>query len=185
MQASTGAVASVLSNLLVYPLDTVTTRMQTAKGNTTLITSLRKMLNEGGIRSFYRGLASDSLSTGISQFIYFFCYSFLHKLVLKQKARRAGGKSAALSAVEGILVGCLSGIVAKGIVSPLSNVTVRQQTSSAPKAKAEGAPQKAGDDSSDDEDGDFAASPSITDILNDILREKGWTGLWSGESPLR
>lgn len=65
MQASTGAIASVLSNTLVYPLDTVTTRMQTSKGHVTLLSALRKMVNEGGIRSFYRGLGSDSLSTGI------------------------------------------------------------------------------------------------------------------------
>ena len=180
MQASTGAVASVISNLLVYPLDTVTTRMQTSKGNVTLLASLKRMVNEGGIGSFYRGLGSDSLSTGISQFVYFYCYTFLHRLVTKQKVRRAtrGGKGAeTLSALEGLLVGCAAGIVAKGLVAPLSNVTVRKQTASAPKAKAEGA---AGDDSSDDEDGDFAASPSIMDIIHDILQEKGWTGLWSG-----
>ncbi|ORY36266.1 hypothetical protein BCR35DRAFT_336619 [Leucosporidium creatinivorum] len=42
-QATSGALASVVSNLLVYPLDTVTTRMQTSKGRSTLVSSFKRM----------------------------------------------------------------------------------------------------------------------------------------------
>ena len=74
-------------------------------------------------------------------------------------------------------MGCLAGVVAKGVVSPLSNITVRMQT-----AKVEGAEEKkeAGD-SSDDEDSTYGTAPTTLDIARDIYAEKGWTGFWSGE----
>lgn len=179
-----------MSNLLVYPLDTVTTRMQTSKGRSNLVSAFKRMVREEGISSFYKGLGSDTLSTAISQFVFFYAYSLLHKGFLRHKTRTAaratvGDKASPpiLSALEGLLVGCLAGLVAKGIVAPLSNVTVRQQTSSSAKAKAEDAEKKAGaagEEDSDDEDGDYSSAPGITEIVRDILKEQGWTGLWSG-----
>lgn len=188
VQAASGALAAVTSNLLVYPLDTVTTRMQTSKGRSNLVTAFKRMLREEGITSFYKGLGSDTLSTAISQFVFFYAYSLLHNGFLRHKTRRAarateGDKaSPVLSTLEGLLVGCLAGLVAKGVAAPLSNVTVRQQTSSTAKAKAEGAQKKvgAGEEDSDEEDGDYSSAPGIMEIVRDILKEQGWTGLWSG-----
>lgn len=192
-QATSGALASVVSNLLVYPLDTVTTRMQTSKGHPSLLASLKKIARQDGWLSVYRGLGSDSLSTAISQFAYFFLYALLHKQFLRHKIRKAvaaelapdagkrSGKASPpmLSALEGLLVGCLAGMVAKGIVAPLSNITVRQQTSSTAKAMA-GDAEKVEEEDSDDDEGSYSAAPSMLEIARDILQEKGWTGLWSG-----
>jgi len=187
-QASSGALASVMSNLLVYPLDTVTTRMQTSKGRSNLVSAFKRIVREEGVSSFYKGLGSDTLSTAISQFVFFYVYSLLHKVFLRHKtrstARAAVGGQTTLSALEGLLVGCLAGLVAKGCVAPLSNVTVRQQTSSTAKAQAEDAEKKAageaGEEDSDDEDGDYSSAPGIMEVVRDILQEQGWTGLWSG-----
>lgn len=177
-----------MSNLALYPLDTVTTRMQTSKGRSTLLSSFQRILRDEGISSFYKGIATDTLSTGISQFVFFYAYSLLHKGLLRHKSRTAavGDKASPpiLSALEGLLVGCLAGIVAKGMTAPLSNVTVRQQTSSTAKAKAEDADAEKqagpGGEDSDDEDGDYSSAPGIIEVVQDILKEQGWTGLWSG-----
>lgn len=144
-------------------------------------------MKEEGAAAFFRGILPDSLSTALSNFLYFFSYSFLHKFLLERKARRnPSAKPLLLSAVEELLVGCLAGVVAKGVVSPLSNITVRMQTATAAKAKIEGAAEKeeVPGDSSDDDDSPYGSSPTTLDIAKEIYEEKGWTGFWSGESCL-
>ena len=83
----------------------------------------------------------------------------------------------------------LAGVVAKGFVSPLSNVTVRQQTATAKKRDVDGGKEgeegrvemKGDADSSDsDDDAGYDHAPTIIDVGRDIVDEKGWTGLWSG-----
>lgn len=139
----------------------------------------------------YRGLPSDSISTGLSNFIYFFVYSFLYEAVSKRKASRAGknvtggakaSPTAALSALEGIVVGCLAGIVAKSCTSPLSNITVRQQTAATSSKTADKSAKGAddGSESDDSEDGTYTVTPSMIEVANDIVDENGWTGLWAG-----
>ncbi|KAK4055203.1 hypothetical protein OIV83_000483 [Microbotryomycetes sp. JL201] len=208
VQATAGSFASVCSNALVYPLDLVTTRMQTAargrpnkqtakrginaNGYDSVLRAIKTISSTEGWRSFYNGLGSDSLSTGISNFLYFYVYSFLHSRLVTHKERKFGptttkdGKKLppALTALEGLLVGMLAGIVAKGFVSPLSNITVRQQTASTAKGKDEAEtsspPEDA--DSSDDENGSYGSTPTIMEVAQDILSEKGPLGFWSGYS---
>ncbi|KAK4057570.1 hypothetical protein OIO90_001215 [Microbotryomycetes sp. JL221] len=219
VQATAGGFASTMSNALVYPLDTVTTRMQTATrskinkstgkrgpathGYDTVLKAIRTILRTEGWQSFYLGLGSDSLSTAISNFLYFYTYSFLHSRLAHHKQRKLGpvktkeGKTLppALTALEGLVVGMLSGIVAKGFVSPLSNITVRQQTASTTRSKQttdeqdkdkdkDRATTTTADevDSSDDEDGEYGSTPSIVEVARDIINEKGVWGLWSGFS---
>ena len=192
-QAVSGSIGATISNALVFPLDTLTTRLQASnrrrrpapvstakvppsKSSTTLAEAIRSLYKSGGWRAFYSGLGPDSLSTAISQFLYFFVYSFLRDRLLERKLRpapqgvkmarvgegKARGKKAApaplLTAVEELLVGCLAGIVAKGFVSPLSMIAVRQQTSSEVRQDVVGGkqgdqrPVEKGEGSSSDED---------------------------------
>ncbi|KAM0793476.1 hypothetical protein ACM66B_000918 [Microbotryomycetes sp. NB124-2] len=213
VQATAGSFASVCSNALVYPLDLVTTRMQTATrgkvnkqtgkrganmhGYDTVLRAIKTIASTEGWKSFYNGIGSDSLSTGISNFLYFYVYSFLHSKLVSHKERKLGptttkdGKKLppALTALEGLLVGMLAGIVAKGFVSPLSNITVRQQTASTAKDKKDsnavgqaGVRAQEDSDSSDDESSSYGSTPSIIEVANDILNEKGPLGFWSGFS---
>lgn len=157
--------------------------------------------------SFYRGIVSDSLSTFLSNFLYFAVYSrelshwlldlpplTLVAAVLRNTliARRlklsppptastAKGKPVAipvLSALEEIVIGMLSGVAAKAVVSPLSNITVRQQTATSAREKVVGGKNAetsggGGDDSSDDDDDEGGyADPSALSIARDIYDEK-------------
>lgn len=162
-----------------------TTSCTASKGYNSLLSGLQTIVKEEGWSGLYRGLGSDSLSTGLSNFIYFYTYSFLIARLTTRKLRRAppAAKGApVLSALEELAIGCLAGVLSKAVVTPLSNVTVRQQTSTAAKVKsdAEGEKERGDVDDSDDEDGTYGTAPSMSEIIHDILQEKGWTGLWSG-----
>ncbi len=93
-----------------------------------------------------------------------------------------------LGPLEELAVGMLSGVVAKAIVSPLSNIAVRQQTASAPsKQRSDNAapppnkPTAAEAISSDEESDDgLYSTPTAHEVAREILEEKGWTGFWSG-----
>jgi len=108
----------------------------------------------------YNGFAADTVSTLLSSFIYFYLYSALHKLALARNARIAssspkakgvevnpagvgimtasntrGGDGGAggvgkLGAGEELLIGLISGVISKGVVLPISAVSVRQQLAS-------------------------------------------------------
>ncbi|BGP12778.1 hypothetical protein JCM10213_007292 [Rhodosporidiobolus nylandii] len=233
VQAASGALGGVVSNALVFPLDTITSRLQTSSrsarsrtppssgrqgGYSSLSSAVRTILAQGGWKAFYAGLAPDSVSTLLSQGVYFFLYAALHRRLLARKLRQGTGAKVAtgagakgerpapplLSALEELAVGCLAGVVAKGVVSPLSMITVRAQTSSEPKQDVEGG--KKGDrtpvdakalpggaatssgkeagagDSSDteSEDGGYGAAPSAVAIAKEIYEEQGLAGFWSG-----
>jgi len=93
-----------------------------------------------------------------------------------------------LGPLEEMAVGMVSGVVAKAIVSPLSNIAVRQQTASAPsKQRSDKAapppdqPTAAEAVSSDDESDDgLYSTPTALEVAQEIMDEKGWTGFWSG-----
>ncbi|GAA5887512.1 hypothetical protein JCM6882_001436 [Rhodosporidiobolus microsporus] len=240
-QATSGSLGAVLSNALVFPLDTLTSRLQTSSrsarrrsaphpkkregGYSSLLAAVRTVWTQEGWRAFYAGLGPDSLSTLISQFLYFFLYSALRNGLMERRLRKGVGVQVAsspsssgsgaakgeakrpapplLSAVEELAVGCLAGVVAKGIVSPLSMITVRAQTSKEAKQDVEGGkagdktpvdegalPRKSGaggdgkkngDDSDDEsEDGDYGQAPSAVKIAREIYDEQGVAGFWSG-----
>jgi len=129
--------------------------------------------------SLYDALGSDTLSTLPSNFLFFLCHSTLHKAW----AARRSSKAKTFSALEEIALGSIAGMAAKLVVTPISQITVRQQSTSSRankvSAKVRGkAPEKAQEDS--DSEDEEAGENSITQICNDIIAERGWRGFWSG-----
>lgn len=86
LQATAGGAASVVSNALVYPLDSVVSRIQVAthrrKGYQSAPQALLTVIREEGWTSLFRGLGVDSLQTFVSNFCYFYAYTALHKVLL-------------------------------------------------------------------------------------------------------
>ncbi|GAA6032750.1 hypothetical protein JCM8097_000773 [Rhodosporidiobolus ruineniae] len=223
-QATSGALGGVISNALVFPLDTITSRLQTSSrsarqrtspspardkrkgGYASPLAAIKTIAAQEGWSGLYAGLGPDSLSTLLSQFLYFFVYSALREGLMRRKLRRgegvkvassssAGGKEGKrpapplLSAVEELAIGCLAGVCAKGVVSPLSMITVRAQTSRETKQDVEGGEE--GDKTLVDEGAvtgeekksgkrKGAGSPSAVAIAEEIYREQGLGGFWSG-----
>lgn len=199
-QATSGAMGSLVSNTLVYPLDLLSTRLQTQsraragsskvkKAQPSLIGALQEIVKTSGIGGLYQGLGSDSLSNTLSNFLFFYFRGFLMDLLHQRHDRlhpptsNKEGKSPAftLSASQDLAVGALAGIASRFFTTPLSNVTVRKQTSSSVTKKDDSEKPKkplAGDDddSSDDEDGEYGDGPSILDVLKEIVNDKGFVG---------
>ncbi|TKY88763.1 hypothetical protein EX895_002394 [Sporisorium graminicola] len=208
-QATAGALGSITSNTLVYPLDLLSTRCQTQSrgrdgkgGYTSIGAALQEIVRQNGVKGLYQGLASDTLSNTLSNFLFFYFRSFFMESVKERKKTKlapppAGSKgtgkapSIVITAAEDLAIGALAGIVSRFFTTPLSNVTVRMQTSANPKEKTKeqqdaidkrkgsSSAQPSSDSESDDEGG-YAESAGITDVMRQIVAEKGWLGLWSG-----
>lgn len=205
-QATAGALGSITSNTLVYPLDLLSTRCQTQSrgrdgkgGYRSISAALKEIVDKNGVRGLYQGLASDTLSNTLSNFLFFYFRSFFMDAVKERKRAKlppspAKGKGKApsivITAAEDLAIGALAGIVSRFFTTPLSNVTVRMQTSATPKektkeqqeasAKRKEANTQPSSDSESDDEGGYAESAGITDVLREIIAEKGWLGLWSG-----
>ncbi|KAG0664236.1 hypothetical protein C6P46_001700 [Rhodotorula mucilaginosa] len=230
VQATAGSLGAVVSGALVFPADTLVKRNQVkrsarrrpteraqeasrlgrpVKANHPKVGAFEAVvhtLKTEGLLSLYSGLVPDSLSTLLSQFLYFLCYTALRTRLVKRKQRlqpqapasQSAKKAAAilLSPLEELGIGCLAGVVAKGIVSPLSMITVRAQTSRQPKQDVVGGrpgdkspvdpaarTEKRPDDSDSDESDDgYSSAPSTLDLAREIYDEQGLAGFWSGFS---
>lgn len=171
VHALSGAVASVFSNSFVYPLDLVTTRLQTQdkkhrklrRASGTPLTheknydglrhALFSIYEEEGVSSLWHGVVADNVSTMASTFCYHFAYNAIRDRRVEASARRNGGhRPRVLGMVEELSIGAGAGVIARFVTSPASNVVTRSQTS-----------------------GD-----STIKIITSIYKEKGITGFWSG-----
>ena len=68
--ASAGALGAAASNAIIFPLDLITSRLQTqGRGKnkyTSPVQAARKIVRSEGVSGLYAGLASDTLSTLLS-----------------------------------------------------------------------------------------------------------------------
>ncbi|EME45461.1 hypothetical protein DOTSEDRAFT_87807 [Dothistroma septosporum NZE10] len=182
--ALAGAVASALSKSLVYPIDTIVTRMQVQKGlkgekeadsaateagveYKDPVDAARKIYNnEGGLGAFYAGLTTDIAKHVGDAFLFFLAYNAARDRLLKQQ----GGKQLSVAAELG--VGVVAGALSKAVTQPISNIVVRQQTAALVAAR----------------DPTSSTTPaqsdhlSVRSIVTQIRIEKGVAGFWSGYS---
>lgn len=212
-----------IANVIVYPLDLVAARIQTKAplrrskhqdpktsahhkqdDYADTLTALRTIYrtNNHSLSGFYQGIASDTLSTALSQFLYFYIFAALMRLFNKHVdkaiadtnkknigtvANAAGKAAVKISAAKELLIGSIAGILSRGVTTPLSTITVRKQTAAKQKAKPEENSVQNGssgdgdndNEDDDDEDEDYAPDSSI-DIAKDIYQEHGLPGFWRG-----
>jgi hypothetical protein len=73
VQAFSGAIGSAAANSLVYPLDLVTTRLQTSRSKHTGLSRalhiLRSIINKHGLFALYDGLDTDTAATLLSKYV--------------------------------------------------------------------------------------------------------------------
>ncbi|ORX48281.1 mitochondrial carrier [Hesseltinella vesiculosa] len=156
--AISGAVGSLISNFIIYPIDISTTRIQLEKkgsnsDRSSLLAMIKKIYNEGGIQGLYTGLAPDSLATVLSSFIYFYCYSALRNL--QEGVNRSWGRPAALNIYQELFLGAEAALISRFFTSPVSNITTRLQAST-------------------------NSQDSFAGVAKHIYKQKGITGFWTG-----
>ncbi|KAL4738927.1 mitochondrial carrier domain-containing protein [Aspergillus similis] len=174
---ASGTTAAILANFIVYPLDTIKTKLQvqvqrrhkstedkedksgspsrTTPDYDTVLSAVTHVVQEEGMSGLYRGLSSSVLNTASMNFAYFYWST---------KARTVHSrffsvpKTADSSIVTELLLGAVGGAMAQLCTNPIAVIVTRQQTCRA----------------SDE-------TKSMFTVLKDIMRsEDGWTGLWRG-----
>lgn len=151
-KALAGAIAAMIANTIVYPLDLAKTRLQvqnraSEKHYSGVLDVLAKVYQKGGLRAIYSGLGGTLAGTVSTNFAYFYWYSLLRTSYIDRYS-----KGRVLTTATELLLGAVAGAVAQLFTIPVSVVTTRQQA--------------------DDE--------SFLDAARDVLAHDGVRGLWRG-----
>lgn len=134
-EATSGAIGSLLSTTILYPLDTCKSKYQAelrahgqAKYRNTLDVLL-EAISSRQVLSLYQGLGTKNVQSFVSSFIYFYGYDFFKKLYLK----RSGFKSIGTRA--NLIIAVAAGAFTVIITQPLDTASSRMQTSDFGKSK--------------------------------------------------
>ncbi|WVQ99535.1 hypothetical protein IAU59_006671 [Kwoniella sp. CBS 9459] len=211
LQATSGALGSAVGNAIVYPLDLATTRMQNnARRPHYQRLNLRDTLSHLLVRKspseLYSGIEADTLSTLLSNFLYFYAYANLqkglhiyhsrHPTILSSGTDNGGGASSSPAGIGG-LSSKASEVLPKtstkphgweelivGMVAGIVSKGIVLPISTVCVRQ-----QIDDNDDDDDEDGLGGGSSnkkkrmSLLETLQTINRESGIQGLFSGLGP--
>ncbi|TPX44706.1 hypothetical protein SeMB42_g02354 [Synchytrium endobioticum] len=163
--AVAGSSGAVLALLLVYPLDSIKTRLQVQSRHLAqvqddkhtylnAVDAFIKILRHEGLLGFYSGLLSGMFGTVAQSFAYFYCYS----LIRAEHNERS--KKAEIGVVTELTIGALAGAFSQIFTLPIGVVNTRLQT-------AVGEEKGMG----------------FIGTWRNIVREEGVAGLWRGFAP--
>ena len=173
--ALAGSTGTAISNLCIYPLDLIITRLQVQrqlrKSTSTpdegeykgILDAADQIYNkEGGISAFYTGIVQDTGKSIADSFLFFLFYNYLRQ----NRLQKHGIKATTLPVLDELAVGALAGACSKFFTTPISNIVTRKQTASMMSARS----------------GSSHKEPSVQEIASQIQSEKGLQGFWSGYS---
>ncbi|CAL9092142.1 unnamed protein product [Musa textilis] len=134
-EATSGAVGSLVSTTVLYPLDTCKTKYQAEvrshgqRKYRNLSDVLWEAISKRQFFSLYQGLGTKNLQSFISQFVYFYSYSYLKRLYLQKSGVKSVGTKANL------VVAAAAGVCTVIVSQPLDTASSRMQTSAFGKSK--------------------------------------------------
>ncbi|CZR61285.1 related to peroxisomal ATP carrier [Phialocephala subalpina] len=173
--ALAGSTGTAISNLAIYPLDLVITRLQVQRSlrNSSgapdeseykgVIDAFDKIYHqEGGIKAFYSGVLQDTGKSIADSFLFFLFYNYIRTYRLQKN----GIKATTLPVFEELAVGTVAGAFSKFFTTPIANIVTRKQTATMISARSSTS----------------LAEPTVSDIAATIRKEKGLQGFWSGYS---
>jgi solute carrier family 25 (peroxisomal adenine nucleotide transporter), member 17 len=210
--ALAGALGGIFSNAVVYPLDTVKTRIQAdvgevakpgqkaitdkegktvmKKGTGMLEGILTIIKSKEGPAGLYRGFGASMVNTFSTQFAYFYWYTVVRTLYINRISRgKVGAPIQQLSTAIELLLGALAGGLAQIFTIPVSVIATRQQLGG-PSSKEQTTKPASTPSTSTGKAKDAVVkatgvsdSDSFLGVAREILREDGVTGLWRGLKP--
>ncbi|KAI5326461.1 hypothetical protein PRUPE_6G326700 [Prunus persica] len=134
-EATSGAIGSLLSTTILYPLDTCKTRYQAeVRGNDqarykNLSDVFWEAISTRQVLSLYQGLETKNLQSFIAQFVYFYGYSYFKRLYLETSGSKSIGTRANL------ILAAAAGACTAIVTQPLDTASSRMQTSAFGKSK--------------------------------------------------
>ncbi|KAL8189417.1 hypothetical protein R6Q57_028983 [Mikania cordata] len=135
VDATAGAIGSLASTTILYPLDTCKTKYQ-AELRTPNLRKYRNLsdvlweaISKRQVLSLFQGLGTKNLQSFISSFIYFYGYSFFRKMYIERSGYRSIGTKANL------FIAAVAGACTVAITQPLDTAASRMQTSDFGKSK--------------------------------------------------
>ncbi|KAM7272596.1 hypothetical protein ACFE04_027259 [Oxalis oulophora] len=136
-EATSGAIGSLLSTTILYPLDTCKTKYQVDVRAThgqpkyrNLSDVFTEAIKNNQLLSLYQGLGTKNLQSFIAQFVYFYGYSYFKRLYLKKTGSKSIGTNANL------IIAAAAGACTALVTQPLDTAASRMQTSSFGKSKS-------------------------------------------------
>lgn len=135
VEATSGAVGSLLSTTILYPLDTCKTKYQAEnrahhhQKYRNISDVLWEAISTRQVLSLYQGLGTKNFQSFISQFIYFYGYSFLKRLYLKKSGFKSIGTKANL------VIAAAAGACTVVVTQPLDTASSKMQTCEFGKSK--------------------------------------------------
>jgi len=190
--AIAGSTGTAISNLALYPLDLVITRLQVQRQLRKSSTAAEEgeykgvldafdqiYRTEGGIYAFYGGVWQDTAKSLSDSFLFFLFYNYMRTrrlqvcrfevcsvIIAKFSSQKHGVNATSLPVLDELSVGALAGACSKFFTTPISNIVTRKKTASMLAARS----------------GSVSKEPSVSDIASHIRSEKGIQGFWSGYS---
>ncbi|KAK7280174.1 hypothetical protein RJT34_25236 [Clitoria ternatea] len=134
-EATSGAIGSLVSTTVLYPLDTCKTKYQAEvqaqhqRKYRRISDVLWEAISTRQVLSLYQGLGTKNVQSFVSSFIYFYGYSYFRKLYLKKTGNKTIGTTANL------IVATAAGVCTIVITQPLDTASSRMQTSEFGKSK--------------------------------------------------
>ncbi|KAH7099615.1 mitochondrial carrier [Auriculariales sp. MPI-PUGE-AT-0066] len=198
--ALAGALGSVFSNAIVYPLDTAKTRIQAGRRKQTILQVILRIIKEEGIAGCYKGFMANMINSFSQSYAYFFFYSLVRGAYLKRLAKN--GKAAQISTAVELALGAIAGGLAQIFTIPVAVIATRQQIGRSLQRQADLKQSVAAQATLDTEQKTFADAvkqpdapstltkpaveqydDSFLGVAREIIREEGVGGLWLGIKP--
>lgn len=157
--AVAGALGGMFGMTVTYPLTTVATRQQVHRdkeGYKNTLEAYTRIIKEEGIMGLFSGIDSALWGIALTQFVYYYWYEFI-------KSFFQGPSKKPLSATQGLLAGTIAGMFTSVITNPIWVVNTRMTATK----KTQGA----------------AASPTMLQTFQLIIKEGGVGALWKGIGP--
>nr|CAB3461584.1 unnamed protein product [Digitaria exilis] len=135
-EATSGAIGSLVSTTVLYPLDTCKSKFQAelqthhgAHKYRNLSDVFWEAIRKRQLLSLYQGLNTKNVQSFISSFFYFYGYSYFKRLYLEKSGAKSIGTTANL------LVAAAAGACTVIVTQPLDTAASRMQTSAFGKSK--------------------------------------------------
>ncbi|KAM7290388.1 putative carrier protein MRS3/4 [Ixodes scapularis] len=120
-----GAAAGIMEHCVMYPLDSVKTRMQSLRPSPgaryrSIADAFYKMVRHEGVMRPVRGMSAVVIGAGPAHALYFSCYEKLKRTI-------SGTEHGTNSPISQGLAGCLATVMHDGIMNPAEVVKQRMQ----------------------------------------------------------